>query len=149
MKSFHSTLCFQIKNPKIGVSFSLWSHVSLIFVSFHSQYFVLILKLIGFLLKIIDMLFVFQSNLIVTHCFESNRICYVLDFDEATTELDTLGEDSYKDNPVIMQLLRDNLTLWTYDLQVGFFLSVGSLTIMGSCYLCINYQLQCWFYVGE
>ncbi|KAM0032990.1 putative 14-3-3 protein [Helianthus debilis subsp. tardiflorus] len=53
----------------------------------------------------------------VAHCFESNRICYVLDFDEATAELDTLGEDSYKDNPLIMQLLRDNLTLWTYDLQ--------------------------------
>ncbi|KAF5821743.1 putative 14-3-3 protein [Helianthus annuus] len=40
-----------------------------------------------------------------------------MDFDEATAELDTLGEDSYKDNPLIMQLLRDNLTLWTYDLQ--------------------------------
>ncbi|MFS7987117.1 putative 14-3-3 protein [Helianthus anomalus] len=62
------------------------------------------------------------------------------DFDEAAAELDTLGEDSYKDNTLIMQLLRDNLTLWTYDLQVGFFLSVGSLTIMGSCYLCINHH---------
>jgi hypothetical protein len=31
--------------------------------------------------------------------------------------LDTLPEDSYKDSTLIMQLLRDNLTLWTSDLQ--------------------------------
>ncbi|XP_062195775.1 14-3-3-like protein GF14-C [Phragmites australis] len=37
-------------------------------------------------------------------------------FDEAISELDTLGEDSYKDSTLIMQLLRDNLTLWTSDL---------------------------------
>ena len=36
-------------------------------------------------------------------------------FDEAIAELDTLNEDSYKDSTVIMQLLRDNLTLWTSD----------------------------------
>ena len=36
-------------------------------------------------------------------------------FDEAITELDTLNEDSYKDSTLIMQLLRDNLTLWTSD----------------------------------
>jgi len=34
-------------------------------------------------------------------------------FDEAITKLDDLTEDSYKDSTVIMQLLRDNLTLWT------------------------------------
>ena len=28
-------------------------------------------------------------------------------------ELDTLDEESYKDSTLIMQLLRDNLTLWT------------------------------------
>lgn len=39
-------------------------------------------------------------------------------FDEAISELDTLGEDSYKDSTLIMQLLRDNLTLWTSDMQV-------------------------------
>ena len=33
-------------------------------------------------------------------------------FDEAIAELDTLGEESYKDSTLIMQLLRDNLTLW-------------------------------------
>lgn len=38
-------------------------------------------------------------------------------FDEAIAELDTLSEDSYKDSTLIMQLLRDNLTLWTSDTQ--------------------------------
>ncbi|KAJ8424671.1 hypothetical protein Cgig2_014143 [Carnegiea gigantea] len=38
-------------------------------------------------------------------------------FDEAVTELDTLGEETYKDSTLIMQLLRDNLTLWTSDSQ--------------------------------
>ncbi|KAK1793478.1 hypothetical protein P4O66_011850, partial [Electrophorus voltai] len=36
-------------------------------------------------------------------------------FDEAIAELDTLNEESYKDSTLIMQLLRDNLTLWTSD----------------------------------
>lgn len=36
-------------------------------------------------------------------------------FDEAIAELDTLSEDSYKDSTLIMQLLRDNLTLWKSD----------------------------------
>lgn len=36
-------------------------------------------------------------------------------FDESIAELDTLKEDSYKDSTLIMQLLRDNLTLWTSD----------------------------------
>ncbi|KAG6386668.1 hypothetical protein SASPL_151837 [Salvia splendens] len=40
-------------------------------------------------------------------------------FEEAIAELDTLGEESYKDSTLIMQLLRDNLTLWTSDMQVG------------------------------
>lgn len=34
-------------------------------------------------------------------------------FDQAITELDKLNEDKYKDSTLIMQLLRDNLTLWT------------------------------------
>ena len=34
---------------------------------------------------------------------------------ELIAELDTLNEDSYKDSTLIMQLLRDNLTLWTSD----------------------------------
>ncbi|KAI4804577.1 hypothetical protein KUCAC02_026201 [Chaenocephalus aceratus] len=36
-------------------------------------------------------------------------------FDEAIADLDKLNEESYKDSTLIMQLLRDNLTLWTSD----------------------------------
>eukprot|EP00177_Eucheuma_denticulatum_P006742 GFKZ01012250.1.p1 GENE.GFKZ01012250.1~~GFKZ01012250.1.p1 ORF type:complete len:255 (+),score=59.86 GFKZ01012250.1:577-1341(+) len=36
-------------------------------------------------------------------------------FDDAIAELDTLNEESYKDSTLIMQLLRDNLTLWKSD----------------------------------
>merc|ERR1712024_411768 len=38
-------------------------------------------------------------------------------FDDAIADLDTLSEESYKDSTLIMQLLRDNLTLWTSDMQ--------------------------------
>jgi len=38
-------------------------------------------------------------------------------FDDAIAELDQLREESYKDSTLIMQLLRDNLTLWTSDNQ--------------------------------
>merc|ERR1712196_354839 len=34
-------------------------------------------------------------------------------FEDAIAELDNVAEDSYKDSTLIMQLLRDNLTLWT------------------------------------
>eukprot|EP01066_Platyproteum_vivax_P007658 Platyproteum_vivax@DN3051_c0_g1_i1.p1 len=37
-------------------------------------------------------------------------------FEDAISELDNVGEDSYKDSTLIMQLLRDNLTLWTSDM---------------------------------
>ncbi|KAG8059121.1 hypothetical protein GUJ93_ZPchr0002g23472 [Zizania palustris] len=40
-------------------------------------------------------------------------------FDEAISQLDTLSEESYKDSTLIMQLLRDNLTLWTCDISGG------------------------------
>lgn len=33
-------------------------------------------------------------------------------FDSAVTELESLDEESYKESTLIMQLLRDNLTLW-------------------------------------
>ncbi|CAN6478835.1 unnamed protein product [Victoria cruziana] len=48
-----------------------------------------------------------------------DRACHLAKqaFDEAISELDTLGEESYKDSTLIMQLLRDNLTLWTSDIQ--------------------------------
>ena len=38
-------------------------------------------------------------------------------FDNAIADLDTLEEDEYRDSATIMQLLRDNLTLWTSDLN--------------------------------
>merc|ERR1712038_135692 len=38
-------------------------------------------------------------------------------FDDAIQELDTLSEESYKDSTLIMQLLRDNLTLWTSEVE--------------------------------
>jgi len=38
-------------------------------------------------------------------------------FDSAIAGLDSLPGDSYKDSTLIMQLLRDNLTLWTADQQ--------------------------------
>merc|ERR1712050_823988 len=40
-------------------------------------------------------------------------------FEDAIAELDNVGEDSYKDSTLIMQLLRDNLTLWTSDQEGG------------------------------
>ena len=46
----------------------------------------------------------------------TDPVCYLLiwflqAFDDAIAELDTLNEDSYKDSTLIMQLLRDNLTV--------------------------------------
>lgn len=48
-----------------------------------------------------------------------DRACHLAKqaFDDAIAELDTLSEESYKDSTLIMQLLRDNLTLWTSDMQ--------------------------------
>ena len=40
-------------------------------------------------------------------------------FDSAIAELDSLEEDEYRDSAAIMQLLRDNLTLWTTDMKDG------------------------------
>ena len=48
-------------------------------------------------------------------------------FDDAIAELDTLNEESYKDSTLIMQLLRDNLTLWTSDIQGTFCYSQKNL----------------------
>lgn len=42
-------------------------------------------------------------------------------FDDAIAELDTLNEESYKDSTLIMQLLRDNLTVTT----AAYFFSPG------------------------
>lgn len=40
-------------------------------------------------------------------------------FDGAISELDSLDEDAYKDSTLIMQLIRDNLTLWQSDNDAG------------------------------
>ncbi|KAG2318692.1 hypothetical protein Bca52824_011905 [Brassica carinata] len=37
-------------------------------------------------------------------------------FDDGIAELDSLNQESYKDSTLIMQLLKDNLTLWTSDI---------------------------------
>jgi 14-3-3 protein epsilon len=36
-------------------------------------------------------------------------------FDDALAEIDALSEESYRDSTVIMQLLRDNMNLWSAD----------------------------------
>jgi len=38
-------------------------------------------------------------------------------FDEAIQKLDSLSDSTYKDSTLIMQLLRDNLTIWTSESQ--------------------------------
>merc|ERR1712125_243000 len=49
---------------------------------------------------------------------EPEKACSVAKqaFDMAISELDSLTEGSYRDSTLIMQLLRDNLTLWTSDM---------------------------------
>jgi 14-3-3 protein epsilon len=37
-------------------------------------------------------------------------------FDDAIADIDTIDEDQYKDATTIMQLIRDNLTLWTSEI---------------------------------
>ena len=53
-------------------------------------------------------------------------------FDGAISKLDTLNDASYKDSTLIMQLLRDNLTLWTS----------GMFNCLVSCVLCV----VCWVF---
>jgi hypothetical protein len=44
-------------------------------------------------------------------------------FDEAIADLDTIKDDSYKDSTLIMQLLRDNLTVSTGEFLFVFIMS--------------------------
>ena len=62
-----------------------------------------------------------------------DRACHLAKqaFDDAIAELDTLSEESYKDSTLIMQLLRDNLTLWTSDMQESGELFVELIGVMG------------------
>ena len=50
----------------------------------------------------------------------SDRACHLAKqaFDDALAELDTLSEENYKDSTLIMKLLCDNLTLWTFGFAV-------------------------------
>ena len=38
-------------------------------------------------------------------------------FDDAMNELDNLEDEQYKDSTTIMQLIRDNLTNWTAEME--------------------------------
>lgn len=40
-------------------------------------------------------------------------------FDDAITDIEKIDEENYKDSTTIMQLIRDNLTLWTSELEHG------------------------------
>ena len=54
------------------------------------------------------------------------RACHLAKqaFDDAIAELDSLNEDSYKDSTLIMQLLRDNLTVIMHSYLYLFYLSL-------------------------
>jgi 14-3-3 protein epsilon len=59
-------------------------------------------------------------NYSVFHCEIMNdreKACTIARdaFETAIGELDSLSEDNYRDSSLILQLLRDNLTLWTSD----------------------------------
>ncbi|KAJ1566943.1 Growth-regulating factor 11, partial [Cladochytrium tenue] len=51
----------------------------------------------------------------------AERACHLAKaaFDDAIAELDSLSEDAYRDSTLILQLLRDNITLWCSDLSEG------------------------------
>lgn len=40
-------------------------------------------------------------------------------FDEAIADIENIKDEYYKDSTTIMQLMRDNLTLWTQELEEG------------------------------
>lgn len=40
-------------------------------------------------------------------------------FDEAIADIENIQDSNYKDSTTIMQLMRDNLTLWTQELEEG------------------------------
>lgn len=76
-----------------------------------------------------------------------SRACHLAKqaFDEAISELDSLSEESYKDSTLIMQLLRDNLTLWTSDLPEDggildmFLYTVKQFSLIFDLVVCWNY----------
>lgn len=63
-------------------------------------------------------------------------------FDESIAELDSLQEDSYKDSTLIMQLLRDNLTVST-DLSFYIVTSfLGCRVVLICLDICYQYHTQ-------
>merc|ERR1712207_80481 len=60
-----------------------------------------------------------EKDLAVTHPIRLGLALNFSVFQDAIAELDNVAEDSYKDSTLIMQLLRDNLTLWTSDQEGG------------------------------
>merc|ERR1712047_159863 len=65
-----------------------------------------------------DVLNLLDKHLIPKASNAESKVFYLKmkgDYYRYLAELDTLNEDSYKDSTLIMQLLRDNLTLWTSD----------------------------------
>ena len=70
-------------------------------------------------------------------------------FDEAIIKIETLEEDKYKDSTLIMQLLRDNLTLWTCDMQgdgeLYFFVAPIARATFSSAPCCRPlWRISCW-----
>lgn len=58
------------------------------------------------------LLFVWSS---IFPSFIHSLVSVLQAFDNAIAELDSASQETYKDTTLIMQLLRDNLTLWTAD----------------------------------
>ena len=50
---------------------------------------------------------------------DPNKACQMAKkaFDDAIADIEQIEEDQYKDSTTIMQLIRDNLTLWTSELE--------------------------------
>ena len=63
------------------------------------------------MLIVLKLLSVWVVEPYLLSCPEQTGSLFFQAFDEAIAELDTLKEDSYKDSTLIMQLLRDNLTV--------------------------------------
>lgn len=52
-------------------------------------------------------------------CQDPEKACEIAKtaFDYAIADLDNVSDEYYKDSTLIMQLLRDNLTMWTNEIQ--------------------------------
>lgn len=70
-----------------------------------------------------------QPQSLSFHIFSGSRACQVAKqaFDEALTEINSAGEGVYKDSTLMMQLLKDNLALWTSELTGGKPLFISTL----------------------